>query len=342
MARILIAEDDPTSALIAARVLEGAGHEVRRVANGLEALTLLQAEDFAVVVTDWMMPDMDGLELIRKIHARFDPIPATVMVTSLAMADARAHALESGADEFVGKPAHPRELIVAVDRALARRNAGIAPFARAIPQSFSPAAPRFPIVVVGANAGGPAALRILLRSCGPAASGAAWVIAQHGLPELLRSLVPVLARETSMPVVQAAHGMPLEPGRVVVAPGGSHVLIAAGGTRIELVQDGDIQHVRPAADPLFRSAAEAAGASCIAVILTGMGRDGTEGAAVVKAAGGRVIVAKPGLHVAAGMAESAIRAGLASQIEPLEAIGSCVTRAIEVLRFPGRAALVAS
>lgn len=328
MPRILLAEDDATSAMIATRTLQRAGHEVRHANNGLEALELLQQEAFDAVVTDWMMPVMDGLDLVRRIHARFDPVPATIMVTCLTMPEARAHALESGADEFVAKPVHSHQLLAAVDRAIARRNPAIVASVPVMPALPGTGRAPFPIVVVGANAGGPAALRLLLRACGPAASEAAWVVAQNGLPEMILGLMPLLQRETGMRVALATHGQPLMPGRVLLGPGGSHVGIAEDGLSVEIVHASEQHHVRPAADVLFRTAAQAAGSRCVAVILTGMGIDGTMGAAFVRSAQGRVLVAQPGPHVASGMAKSVQRAGLATSVHPLESLGGAVTQAV--------------
>jgi two-component system chemotaxis response regulator CheB len=335
MARVLVAEDDPVSAILVSRALGQAGHRVAIARNGLEALQQLQAEAADVLVTDWMMPELDGLELIRKVHQRFDPVPVIVMLTCIDMPQARAHALDSGAEEILTKPVRPQELLAAVDRGLARRaqmeqptDEFLSPFVPAAPSGHAPA---FPLVVVGANAGGPAALRLLLRNLPTSAEQAAFVIAQHLQPQMLDSLVPALQRETRMPVSLAVHGQPLTPGTVLVAPGGRHACISADGRRVELNADPEENHVRPAADPLFRSAAAAYGPACIAVVLTGMGRDGLAGTSRVRAAGGSVFVTTPAPTIASGMPESVFRAGLATSAVPLDSMGPVIGQAIEAL-----------
>jgi two-component system chemotaxis response regulator CheB len=196
----------------------------------------------------------------------------------------------------------------------------------------APTAHGCPIVAIGANAGGPAALRVLFRSCGRAATEAAWIVAQNGPTEMLLGLVPLLARETTMRVSLAGDGSPIEPGAVILAPGGSHVRVSGNGRSIELLREPPINHVRPSADVLFASAAAAAGGRCVAVVLTGMGCDGIEGAAHVRRARGRVVVVRPSARVASGMADGVVRSGYASALESLETVGAAVTDMVATLR----------
>lgn len=335
MANVLVADDDPVSGLIAARALGQAGYTVSVVHSGLEALDALQRTSYDAIVTDWMMPDLDGIELIRKVRARFDPVPALVMLTCLGSAEARWHALESGADEHVVKPASPRQIVESVARSIARRGEGpITAPVLAMRRTQAPSPAAFPIVVIGANAGGPAALRLLFRGLGASASNAAYVIAQHGQAQFVTSLLAPLREATPMRVEIATAGHALAPGLVLLAPGGQHAMISEDGARIELSADAEEHHVRPSGNRLFRSAARASGPSCIAVVLTGMGGDCLDGAAAVRNAGGMVLVATPGPQVAAAMPERVIRAGLASAIVGVQAMGEAVSHHLAGAAIP--------
>jgi chemotaxis response regulator CheB len=343
VAKILVVDDDAVSALVLTRALTQAGHEVEMASTGLQAFEQLRGGTFAVLVTDWMMPDLDGLELIRRVHQHLVPAPVIVMVTCLESPQAQAHALASGADEFLVKPVSPKEAVDAVRLALTRhRDAGFPSGdvrATIRPRRSTPTAAPFPLVVVGANAAGPAALRLLLRGLPREASCAALVLAQHLQPQMLVALVEVLQRETRLEVVLGTPGMALQPGRVILGPGTHDIEIAARMRCIELTAGSADAHVRPAADPLFRAAAETFGPACIGVILTGMGRDGTLGAAAIRARGGTVVVVAPGPLVASAMPESAIRAGHASVVVPVDRIGEAVGREIVAAPVAGHAAV---
>src|SRR5688572_13806868 len=102
--KILIAEDDPTSALLLENILTKKGYDVVSVRDGAEAFATLQFNAFDVLITDWMMPRLDGIGLIKKLREWIPPLPAILLVTSTSIPQAREHALESGADDFLNKP----------------------------------------------------------------------------------------------------------------------------------------------------------------------------------------------------------------------------------------------
>lgn len=111
--RLMIAEDDPTSRLLLARVLEKLGYEVLQAPGGPEAWELFQRERVRLVITDWMMPDLDGLELCRRIradvrHARYTYL---IVLTALAGKSSFLEAMDAGADDFVSKPFDPDQLL---------------------------------------------------------------------------------------------------------------------------------------------------------------------------------------------------------------------------------------
>ena len=146
------------------------------------------------------------------------------------------------------------------------------------------------IIAVGASAGGIDAIQRLMKEL-PEDIEAAICIVLH-IPASSRSLLPqVIARQTRLPVCQAATGLRLRPGHVYVAPPDQHLLARNGAAWLD--RGPKENGVRPAVDPLFRSVAEGYGARGIAVVLSGSLSDGAAGAAAVAAAGGAVLVQAP-------------------------------------------------
>src|SRR6202044_3962656 len=127
---------------------------------------------------------------------------------------------------------------------------------------------------------------------------------------------------------EAEHGEPVLAGGVYVAPGGRHMRVvrARDGIKIALGDDPPINFCRPSVDPLFSSAAAVWGTSVLAVVLTGMGSDGTQGAADVVAAGGSVIAQDEATSVVWGMPRSVAQAGLCSAVLPLDQIPGKILR----------------
>jgi two-component system chemotaxis response regulator CheY len=110
--RVLIVEDDPMSALILRKTLEQMGHEALGAANGVEAWELIQREDIRLVISDWMMPQMDGLELCRRIRSRrHQAYTYVIVVTAKRQRKDRVEALHAGADDLLSKPFDQGELL---------------------------------------------------------------------------------------------------------------------------------------------------------------------------------------------------------------------------------------
>ena len=168
------------------------------------------------------------------------------------------------------------------------------------------------IVAIGASAGGIDALQRLMREL-PEDLAAAVCVVLH-IPASSRSLLAqVIARQTALPVATAAGGEPLLNGHVYVAPPDHHLRVRAG--RVALDRGPKENGVRPAIDPLFRSAADAYGRRAIAVVLSGSLRDGAGGAVAVASAGGAVLVQEPADAVVPGMPEATL-AAVAGAVSP--------------------------
>jgi len=117
--KILLAEDDPVSSRLLERHLCLLGHDVTIAENGQEAWKILQAENFGLLLTDWLMPRMDGLELVRKIRETdFDRYIYVMMLTSRNSNEDRTRAIEMGVDDFLTKPYSPTEIRIRLQPAI--------------------------------------------------------------------------------------------------------------------------------------------------------------------------------------------------------------------------------
>ncbi|HEV2886884.1 MAG TPA: response regulator transcription factor [Jatrophihabitans sp.] len=119
MAQVLLVDDDATLAEVVIGYLERAGHRIRHVCNGADALAEVRARPPDLVVLDLMLPEVDGIEVCRRVRAEH-PDVRVLMLTALGEAEDRIAGLEVGADDYVTKPFSPRELVLRVDALLRR------------------------------------------------------------------------------------------------------------------------------------------------------------------------------------------------------------------------------
>jgi two-component system chemotaxis response regulator CheB len=185
---------------------------------------------------------------------------------------------------------------------------------------FSAVVPR--VLLIGASTGGPQALMKLVSGLDAVRDNAPILITQHMPATFTTILAEHLSRAGGRPVAEAVNGEPVLAGRTYVAPGGRHMRVARrdGVAAIALDDGPAVNFCKPAVDPLFSSAARIWGASVLAVVLTGMGIDGTAGAAKIVAGGGSIIAQDEATSVVWGMPGSAAEAGLCSAVLPLAEI----------------------
>lgn len=174
------------------------------------------------------------------------------------------------------------------------------------------------VIVLGASAGGVEALTAVAGGL-PADVPAAIVAVLHVPNDATSHLPEILERSGPLPALRAVDGAPLRPAEFVVAPPNRHVIISAG--RVWLNEGPRENGVRPAADPLFRSAARTFAERAIGVVLSGTLDDGAAGLAAIAAAGGTTVVQDPGDAAAAGMPRAAMETARVDHVAPAEAIG---------------------
>src|SRR5262245_14279473 len=191
---------------------------------------------------------------------------------------------------------------------------------------FSLLPPR--VLLVGSSTGGPQALSVLIGRLNGVIDDAPVLLVQHMPPTFTTILGEHLSRASGRVAREAVHGEPVRAGQIYIAPGGKHMRVVRheGEPQIALDDGALVNFCKPAVDPMFASAAEVWGAKCLAVVLTGMGSDGTRGASAIVAAGGAVIAQDEATSVVWGMPGSVTHAGLCSSVLPIDQIAPKVAR----------------
>jgi len=183
------------------------------------------------------------------------------------------------------------------------------------------------VVVIGTSTGGPQALTEVIPNL-PLSLTVPVLVVQHMPPLFTKLLADRLKSVSALNVVEGSVGLPISPGTVYIAPGGSHMIVrkVAGGFEIGLDDGPPENSCKPAVDVLFRSAVNAWGANVLAVVLTGMGQDGSQGCKAVAQAGGPIIIQDEPTSVVWGMPGAVQRAGLANEVLPIKEIAPAISR----------------
>jgi len=328
---------------------------IDRARNGLECLEKVKQLQPDVVTLDIEMPLLNGLETLKRLMEEH-PVPV-VMLSSLTKegADATIQALEWGAFDFVTKPSGPISLDIhkvangileKVKAAAQSRPSRAIIHKQPKPLPKPPEQPRTnrlpepaasgqrmsgtagqKLVVMGTSTGGPKALQTVLTAI-PAHFSAPILIVQHMPPGFTKSLAQRLDSLCAIRVVEAMDGQSVEAGTAYIAPGGYHleVITHLGQLKVRLHQEDPRNGHRPSVDILFESASRLTSVSKWAIIMTGMGNDGTKGLQQMKASGHVTsIIEAESSCVVFGMPRAAIQAGLADKVVPLEQIADTLT-----------------
>ncbi len=335
--RVLVVDDSAYSRRTITKMLEGIdGVEVAGYAtNGEEGVQRTIALKPDLVTLDLEMPKMDGFTLLRILTTRFS-VPV-IVVSALSGADKVFKALELGALDFVAKPstgASTDLLLIREDlqnkvRQVISLKPGIFklrsfPVAAESSSDLRPAAvPNNPIdlVAIGASTGGPPALQQIFTSFDQRHPFAV-IVSQHMPAGFTKAFAERLNRSSAFDVKEAEDGDPVLPGRILIAPGGTNLVteIQGGQVTARVVPPASTDRYIPSVDVMLDSCAGIYKKRMIAVILTGMGNDGSKGLRVVNQHGGYIIAESDETAVVYGMPREAVATGLVDRIVPLHRV----------------------
>ena len=320
--RVLVVDDEPRNVLLVRKILESQDcYIVDEAIDGEEALRKLKCIKYDALLTDWLMPKVNGADLIKRIRSELASPPYIVMITAIQSLQAKDNILEIGADEFISKPIRMKDFLVTLKDGLARRSQPLPKIQKInVPKKI--VAPPFIAVVIASSTGGYEALIKLFS--GNLSEKAAFFVAQHAPAETLRNITKKIKTLTNLDVHLARDAQKINPGNVYIAPGDKHLCIKPNPLSISLNQDPKENYVRPSADPLFRSAALTFGKCTLGIVLTGLGVDGTQGAAHIVAVGGEVLAQDPKSATAPSMPKNVILSGVNTDIVGLDEINSKV------------------
>ena len=329
--RVLIVDDSAYVRKVVKQMLSrDPGIEVVGTArDGAEALELVEQLRPDVVTCDLIMPDMDGPTFVRE-QMRRRAVPILLMsVASGTGAEALA-ALEFGAIDFLQKPTTlasekmfevSDELVEKVRMAAGVPLASLAPVEPVVvPPAPVAGVGRFDVVVIGISTGGPHALRQMIPQL-PAAFPVPIVIVMHMPVGYTEMYAERLDEASALGVREAREGAPVEAGTVMLARAGWHLTFHRepfGRVVAHLDERPDGRLFRPSVDVLFQSAAETFGSRVLGIVMTGMGDDGRQGAAWIKAKGGQIfteaketciVYGMPGVVVDAGLSDRSVMLG---------------------------------
>lgn len=324
--------------------------------DGADALVKIGTLKPDVVTLDVEMPRKNGIETLEEIM-RTNPLPV-IMVSSLTQAGAEMtlKALSIGCVDFVGKPSGTISLNIAdVGKELIEKTvaASAAHLRKSSPKPSEsslraePAAPaavrpavmagmpmRRDIVAIASSTGGPMALLDLMPKL-PARFPVPIVITQHMPKGFTSSFAKRLDAVSNLTVLEGYDGLELKPGMAAIAPGGSHMMVRkkpGGITVCELSDAPPVCSVKPAANVMFLSVGDEFGGNVVCVILTGMGRDGADGAVTLHNKGAYVIAESQKTCVVYGMPKAAAEAGIVDEVLPLGEIPDAIVRAVKQRR----------
>jgi two-component system chemotaxis response regulator CheB len=335
LVRVLIVDDSAYVRKVIRQMLSRSPFiEVVGIArDGREALEMAAELKPDVVTCDLIMPELDGVGFIREQMARH-PIPIVVISVASEAGELVLAALDAGAVDFVQKPtalATDRLLEIAEEliekvKAAARARPTIVRPAPLAAAHRAAGANAFDIVVIGISTGGPQALKMLIPKL-PAELAVPVAIVLHMPVGYTELYARKLNEQSALTVLEAQGGELVTPGHVYIAPAGRHLTLRrnVGGQVITYL---DVRPLdtpyRPSVDSLFQSAADVYGARVLGIVMTGMGSDGREGAAWIKAKGGVVLTESEASCVVYGMPRSIVEAGLSDGEVRLEQMADAV------------------
>jgi two-component system chemotaxis response regulator CheB len=347
--RVLVVDDSPTSRLLLVSILR-ADHEIEVVgqaADGLEAVEMVKRLQPDIVTMDVHMPRLDGFAATKRIMVE-TPTPILI-ITGVGPREMSVslEAVRVGALAVHAKPGDPRaprfeeeanELcrqVKAMSRVKVVRHLGLevlrGPLPAGLPLATLQDTPT-QVIAIAASTGGPAAIHLILTAL-PADFPVPILVVQHISRGFSAGFASWLDQASPLRVKIAQRNEAIAPGTVYVADDDHHLCVSSS-RRIHLSSASAVGGFRPSGTPLFETVAAAYGRHAIAVILTGMGRDGVDGLRAIRASGGRIIAESEATAVVYGMPGAAVAAGLADYILPLDQVRATLAGLV-VLAGPG-------
>jgi two-component system chemotaxis response regulator CheB len=333
---------------------------VAALRNGRDAVDHIEQIDPDIVLLDVEMPVLDGLAALPLLLEKKRDL-VVIMASTLTSPNSEVSlkAISLGAVDCIPKPESGRDSVATntykqglIDRVrrfgAQRRQALAAQAARRAALRMRPVPPiglaargialrPFSVLppqalLIGSSTGGPQALATVMTAVGSVIDRVPVLITQHMPATFTSILAEHLARACGRTAREGRDGEVLTPGMIRIAPGGRHMRVARRDGRpvVTLDDEPPVNYCKPAVDPLFSSAAGVWGGAVLAIVLTGMGVDGTRGAADIVARRGSVIAQDEASSVVWGMPGSVAHAGLCSAVLPLEQIATTIARL-----FPG-------
>jgi len=325
--------------------------------NGREAIDQALALKPDVITMDYEMPMMDGITAVRNIMQRC-PTPV-LMFSSLTHEGARVtlDALDAGAVDFLPKnfedisrnPEKVKQMLCEKVHSIARSNRRSAPVAASVqasapahapsalvrPASPAPSSPvvaaaavkrkSYRLVAIGTSTGGPVALQRVLTQL-PANFPAPILLIQHMPAAFTKAFAERLDKLCRISVKEAEDGDMLRPGLALLAPGGKQMMVDPRGM-VKILPGDERLNYKPCVDITFGSAAKSFADKVLAVVLTGMGADGREGARLLKQCGSQVWAQDEASCVIYGMPMAIVKASLADAVYSLDDIGKHLAEA---------------
>jgi len=340
--RVLVVDDSAYVRFAVARYLDAIPdiHVAGFAVDGRSALAQIEELEPDVVTLDVEMPGMDGISALREIMLRY---PRPVLMLSSRTKDGAVEtirALSLGAVDFIAKPDSRANIGVVMDELVVKlracravnmtsrsRSLGTRPLGEPDARSQTrPMTRTDKLVLIGTSTGGPRALSEVIPAL-PGDLPAAVLVVQHMPEGFTGPLATRLDRMSTLAVREASDGDDVRCGQVLIAPAGRHMQVEPGG-RVALNEKPSVHGVRPAADVTMTSAVPIYGNRCVGVVLTGMGRDGSNGAALIHGSGGWVIAEDQTTCVVWGMPRSAVEYGAADEVVALPDVAAAIERAV--------------
>jgi two-component system chemotaxis response regulator CheB len=341
MIRLLLVDDSPLVRAVLRDIFAAAPdmRVVGEAADGADGVRLAKNLAPNLIIMDILMPIMDGLSAIEEIMSS-QPVPILVLSATVDEREVKQafNAIRLGALDVMEKPngealgdASFAERLLEKVRLLSRIRVIHHPRRRAMETPAQPPRPlpsaKRTVLAIGASTGGPKAVMSILKEL-PATFPASILVVQHIAKGFTDGFAQWLDRECSLPVRLASEGVTCGQGEVLIAPDDRHMVLNGGS--IHLLDTEPINCCRPAIDTLFSSIARQCGPETVAVLLTGMGKDGAIGMKEIHSNGGLTIAQNEESCAVFGMPKAAVSLGAVDEILPLIDIATYLHRAFTI------------